>query len=454
MKGNKGITLITLILTIIVIIILTFTININLSKYSDKKIKANFEQDMQKLKEEIIQYYAREKKIPIINKYTNVSMLGNSKNVNDNENYYVIDIKKLPIEKLNYGQDYIEISKKDKDVAISDLLDVYIINEQSHTIYYPKGIEYEKRVNYTLERNNSEIEDRIIIWGEENLQVAKKTKLVAKIMPSNIEAEVTWASSNEQIATINDKGEVTPLKEGTATITATAKADSTMKRNFEITVENMLIESKEDLILFQEFVNAGHTFEGCTAKLVSDIDLAESETEQWVPINNFAGTFDGNGHVIQNLYYKGNNYDKVGLFANNRGIIQNLIMENIYIYNSYENNEVTHKSTGGIVGYSTNKIINCGIRSGTIQIDVPTVEKNERYWSNIGGITGANTGEISNCYNKATIKAKNSNKYDQIEIGGVTGSNRKMIKNCYNIGSIEAEGNCYLILRRNNRFNK
>ena len=149
MKSEKAVTLITLVITIIVLIILTFTITVNVDQYANQKKRSNFETDIKNLKEEIDQYYAREKKLPIINKFTNVSMLESIKNVNDNENYYVIDIDKLNV-RLNYGTDYSSIYQKEETEEITDLLDVYIINEESHTIYYPKGLEYSGELHYTL----------------------------------------------------------------------------------------------------------------------------------------------------------------------------------------------------------------------------------------------------------------------------------------------------------------
>lgn len=156
MKNQRGITLITLSITIVIMIILTFTITVNIEPYQNQKRKTNFETDMQSLREEIEQYYVRVKDLPVINQFANTSMLEEIRNINDNENYYVIDIKQLDV-KLNYGADYNKIVKKDITEKITDLLDVYIINEQSHTIYYPKGIQYNGKVYYRLSEVFSEV---------------------------------------------------------------------------------------------------------------------------------------------------------------------------------------------------------------------------------------------------------------------------------------------------------
>lgn len=160
MRNQKAVTLISLIITIAVMIILTFTITVNIEPYKNQKRRTNFETDMTRLKEEVSQYFARVKTIPIINRYTNTTMLDGIRNINDNDEYYVIDISKLEV-KLNYGADYYNIINKSETEEITDLLDVYIINKQSHTVYYPKGIEYNGVIHYRLPEVFSEVNKRI-----------------------------------------------------------------------------------------------------------------------------------------------------------------------------------------------------------------------------------------------------------------------------------------------------
>ena len=152
MKNEKGITLITLAITIAIMVILSFTISVNIQPYLEQRTEKNFETDMQRLKEEIEQYYARVKELPLLNKYEDISMIQEVKNVNDNDEYYVIDIRQLELS-LNYGKDYTTALKKGETTSITsedNLKDLYIINKQSHTIYYPKGVEYNNRIHYRL----------------------------------------------------------------------------------------------------------------------------------------------------------------------------------------------------------------------------------------------------------------------------------------------------------------
>lgn len=63
--------------------------------------------------------------------------------VNDGEKYYTIDISKIDNITLNYGNDY----------AKPTTMDRYVINEETHVIYYLKGIHYEGKMYHTTGAN-------------------------------------------------------------------------------------------------------------------------------------------------------------------------------------------------------------------------------------------------------------------------------------------------------------
>lgn len=71
----------------------------------------------------------------------------------------------------------------------------------------------------------------------DNLQVGQTDTLIATITPDNATNKtVTWKSSDESIATVDQTGKVTAVKEGTATITATTTDGSNLSANCVVTV--------------------------------------------------------------------------------------------------------------------------------------------------------------------------------------------------------------------------
>lgn len=255
LKSNKGITLITLVITIVVMLILSFTISINANNYIERTKKANLDTDLQRLQEKVEIYYSKNKEIPMLNKYTNVAML--EKKENDNENYYVIDLDKLEGIELNYGKDFEKAKQLEGEIA--DLLDIYIINEESHVIYYPKGVEFDNKMYYTLVGDQSKISNEfqiseIELSGENSIEVGETTKLNFKLIPSFVESNgVNWNSENEEIATVDENGIVTGVSYGITNITATLKENEKIKKSFEIkviypTVQISIIAEKNSTI--------------------------------------------------------------------------------------------------------------------------------------------------------------------------------------------------------------
>ena len=152
------------------------------------------------------------------------------------------------------------------------------------------------------------------------------------------------------------------------------------------------IGTAEELKAFADRVNAGESLTNKTILLIADIDL--SDFSNWIQIGRsssvqFDGIFDGQGHVIDNLYSK----------------------------------------TGGLFGYvGTNAIIkNVGVASGEIGSD-------NLSW--IGGIAQwSNGADFINCWNGADITCSGWS-------GGIVGTVRdggnSLIKGCYNVGAVKA----------------
>lgn len=150
-KNNKGITLVSLVIVIVVMfIIASITVNISFDRFEINNLKKMLS-DLELLEDKVNNYYLEYNELPIVSEYTCIKTF--EKNSGDNDNYYIINLEALDKGiALNYGKDGFENPNNSDDV--------YIINEQSHNIYYAKGIEMKGKYYYSF-IDNSEIEDNI-----------------------------------------------------------------------------------------------------------------------------------------------------------------------------------------------------------------------------------------------------------------------------------------------------
>ena len=100
----------------------------------------NMYKDIKNLEDKIALYYLDNGSIPIKDESI-IYFSDNSINPNDNEIYYEIDISKLENLDISYGK------------GVFGAKDKYIINEESHTIYYYLGIEYKDKMIFSRDIN-------------------------------------------------------------------------------------------------------------------------------------------------------------------------------------------------------------------------------------------------------------------------------------------------------------
>ena len=143
-KNNKGITMITLIVTILLMLIIAgVTINQSVKNIEARKIDSLYA-DLELLEDKVNTYYLNNGSLPIKEEFKGSDNFKSVRNVNDNNVYYVIDISKLEGVSLSMKLDF-----------TGD--DVYIMNEKSHTVYYPKGLTIDNETYYTLPKQYSKI---------------------------------------------------------------------------------------------------------------------------------------------------------------------------------------------------------------------------------------------------------------------------------------------------------
>ena len=197
------------------------------------------------------------------------------------------------------------------------------------------------------------------------------------------------------------------------------------------------ISTAAELAWFRDYVNGGKL--SVCAKLTADIDLkdfchaadASKEELSWEPIGNYSnkytGTFDGNGHIISNLYIKVQRRG-VGFFGYMEdGTIKNIVFDNAQVENT--GNDYHYPLTGIVVGaafgtlQNLKTLKNCSVKSGA---------------KTLGGIAGTITGSCSNLENNATVSGRN-------KVGGIAGSfSGSTLSSCVNNGMVKEDrsGEC------------
>lgn len=152
-KNNKGVTLVSLAIAVAIIMILTNVIVYNAIDGLRANKLANLQTDIENLRDKVSNYYAQNGAIPADTsiEYTNIGNLSSVIGATDTGKFYVIDLAAMENVTLNYGRDYEKIRNKEVTTQseINNLTDLYIINFDSHNVFYVAGIEVDGEMYYT-----------------------------------------------------------------------------------------------------------------------------------------------------------------------------------------------------------------------------------------------------------------------------------------------------------------
>jgi len=156
------------------------------------------------------------------------------------------------------------------------------------------------------------------------------------------------------------------------------------------------ISTAQQLVGLARLYVGDYSFAGKTVTLTADIDLSAygkgadfNGGKGWVPIQDFWGTFNGNGKKISGLYINDTTLNDAGLFSSLKGRIENLGVEDVNITGG--------DRVGGVVGL-VESIVVCGMGEEGIRDNC-----------------FRNDGTISDCYSTGTVKGKN-------HVGGIAGN--------------------------------
>lgn len=280
-------------------------------------------------------------------------------------------------------------------------------------------------------------------------------QLTAAVEPANAaNQKVTWRSGAPAVATVDRKGLVTGVAEGTALITVTTDDGAHMaKCTVTVTDVNKPAQAEDgyyeiatagQLKWFADEVNSGKP--ELNARLTADIDLRGvcSAAVPWTPIGDqankqdYRGTFDGQNHKITGLYLenKGSLANVSSYYTALFGLCDGAAIKNVSVYG--EAKAVT-RYVAGIVGRA------CGIstkRTCTIEnchnyVTLTGEPTNDQIYGHAGVAASAQDTVIRGCSNNADITGY------QGYTGGIVADasyGTTTIESCWNTGAILLRG--------------
>ena len=198
-KQEKGVTMVALVVTVIILLIITNILIYNAKDNIHINALTNLYNDIELLEEKVSEYYNEYGKIPAEIKYTNTNQLSSVLSVNnDTGDFYVIDLEAMQGITLNYGKDYEKI-KKDAENC-NNYTDVYIINENSHNIFYVQGISIQE---------NNEIKTYYTDYTEPDETTVDLRYIEGILIPEGYYyiGKTTDSSGNESIVISTNKSE-------------------------------------------------------------------------------------------------------------------------------------------------------------------------------------------------------------------------------------------------------
>lgn len=133
---------------------------------------------------------------------------------------------------------------------------------------------------------------KITITSEvKEVYVGGTLQLTASVEPADVPEAVVWSSSDEKTATVDQKGVVTGVKEGTVTVKLASKADENMCDTVEITV----VKNPNPVTVASVVIMDGETSlsEELTVKVEADENGAYTQEKAFTAVVNFSDGSEG-----------------------------------------------------------------------------------------------------------------------------------------------------------------
>lgn len=189
--------------------------------------------------------------------------------------------------------------------------------------------------------------------------------------------------------------------------------------------------------------------------LTGDIDLSGLPDNEFDPITNFTGTFDGNGFTIGGFVINNENTTpgtELGMFINtgSESVISNVNVSNVTVTqtdNSGSNNTTETTFVGVLVGNNYGTISNVQVLQSAItggnSVQNGTFGGGSSLTLFAGGLVGQNNGTIINSYARVNVTLNSSvsagwfsSSNGNVYVGGLVGYNAGTITKSYATGNV------------------
>lgn len=174
LRNDKGVTLVALTITVIVLLVIANIIIYNVRDSLSVENLKNMQTDIENLSDKISNYYTQYGAIPAKIEYTNLANLQDAGIISpevDTGKFYIIDLSAIENLTLTYGEDYKKITNQSTNEQIQALEDLYIINENSHNIFYVKGITIDNEKFYTTYTSDDVDTEQVDLRYVENIKI-------------------------------------------------------------------------------------------------------------------------------------------------------------------------------------------------------------------------------------------------------------------------------------------
>ena len=143
------------------------------------------------------------------------------------------------------------------------------------------------------EEYHGDYDIRLVAIGQTTIKASKTVQLRASVTGTT-EKDVIFTSSDEKIATVNEKGLVTGISKGKAIITCSLKIEPKCKKTIEITVEESALPTKLEITGYGDLTQ----WVGQAVDLTVEVTPAEaSSLVEWSTSDATVATITEAGHV-------------------------------------------------------------------------------------------------------------------------------------------------------------